>query len=429
MFLNNVDDCRRAIPSVEHRKVEGSLEDTSLFLRVHGRPVANEAALLICLMQQESPRSSILFLVRKILDDLCNIIPLKKNLTPTEQDGARETNDDEPLDEYKFRYPVITCTNRAVFPEKAIATRAYMTRQTLTRIVTTGQTLNNQQLIDEDSNIPDCLKQLLFARRNNDAANFQTTSAVLTYKHRSTRLNPRSLSKAGAVPFICLWRSAPCRLDVEDQTPLRANGAAKYIRTLVRRGGTTVSFQTIPSGSAAPACTWDTRSDKGQGKELVREDKHRGSDHVAKQSARLSTSVNHPADSTTNMQRKKLSSSSRRSSFPLFSKPILSRPFDRTRAFILASSPCAQRWNLLDWRLNLERDTTAVRPIKSDRNARASFGRVRRGGTSPFRNWSEDTPATVSNIDSIGKQLLLLCTMSERNSVRIASIDRGSSVI
>lgn len=47
MFLNNVDDCRRAIPSVEHRKVEGSLENTSLFLRVHGRPVANEAALLI----------------------------------------------------------------------------------------------------------------------------------------------------------------------------------------------------------------------------------------------------------------------------------------------------------------------------------------------------------------------------------------------
>jgi len=47
MFLNNVDDYRRAIPSVEHRKVEGSLEDTSLFLRVHGRPVANEAALLI----------------------------------------------------------------------------------------------------------------------------------------------------------------------------------------------------------------------------------------------------------------------------------------------------------------------------------------------------------------------------------------------
>lgn len=57
---------------------------------------------------------------------------------------------------------------------------------------------------------------------------------------------------------------------------------------------------------------------------------------------------------------------------------------------ISASSPRAQHWNLLDWRLNVERDTTAVRPIKSDRNARASFGRVRRGGTSPFRNWSED---------------------------------------
>lgn len=44
MFLNNVDDCRRAIPSVE---IKGSLEDMSLILRVHGRPVANEAALLI----------------------------------------------------------------------------------------------------------------------------------------------------------------------------------------------------------------------------------------------------------------------------------------------------------------------------------------------------------------------------------------------
>lgn len=61
-------------------------------------------------------------------------------------------------------------------------------------------------------------------------------------------------------------------------------------------------------------CTWATRSDKDPRKELVHEDKHRGSDYVAKQSARLrlGTSVNHPADPTTNMQRKKLSPSPRR---------------------------------------------------------------------------------------------------------------------
>jgi len=59
---------------------------------------------------------------------------------------------------------------------------------------------------------------------------------------------------------------------------------------------------------------------------------------------------------------------------PFFQKTLRSH---KSLYPILASSPCAQRWNLLDWRLNLERDTTAVRPIKSDRNARASFGRVR----------------------------------------------------
>jgi len=53
-----------------------------------------------------------------------------------------------------------------------------------------------------------------------------------------------------------------------------------------------------------------------------------------------------------------------------------------------------------------------------------------RGGTSPFQNWSENnTDHCVSSIDSIGKQLPLLCATSERGSVRIADLDRrGASL-
>lgn len=85
-----------------------------------------------------------------------------------------------------------------------------MTRQTLTRIVTTGQTLNNQQLIDEDSNIPDCLKQLLFARRNNDTANFQTTSAVLTYKREKCNLRILTRCVIAALPRVLHSRESFC---------------------------------------------------------------------------------------------------------------------------------------------------------------------------------------------------------------------------
>lgn len=121
---------------------------------------------------------------------------------------------------------------------------------------------------------------------------------------------------------------------IKSSISLESRGSSPYLPPEIRslpsrhRGSNTAESERGREIHSYP-CTWATRSDKGQGKELVREDKHRGSDHVAKQSARLrlSTSVNHPADPTTNMQRKKLSSSSRRPSFPLFSKPILSRFF------------------------------------------------------------------------------------------------------
>lgn len=115
---------------------------------------------------------------------------------------------------------------------------------------------------------------------------------IPTITDRSARFSISLESWDRRPSLICLRRSTLCCLDVEDQILLRAN-ATKYIRTLVR---------------GLREATRD------QGKELAREDKHRGSDHVAKQSARLrlGTSVNHPADPTTNMQqRKKLSSSFR----------------------------------------------------------------------------------------------------------------------
>lgn len=50
-----------------------------------------------------------------------------------------------------------------------------------------------------------------------------------------------------------------------------------------------------------------TRSDRGQRKEFVHEDKHRirPCRQTERARLRLGTSVNHPADPTTNMQRKK----------------------------------------------------------------------------------------------------------------------------
>lgn len=54
-----------------------------------------------------------------------------------------------------------------------------------------------------------------------------------------------------------------------------------------------------------------TRSDRGRRKEFVHKDKHRirPCRQTERAHLRLGTSVNHPADPTTNMQRKKLSSS------------------------------------------------------------------------------------------------------------------------
>lgn len=45
-------------------------------------------------------------------------------------------------------------------------------------------------------------------------------------------------------------------------------------------------------------------------------------------------------------------------------------------------------------------------------------------GRHPSKTGQRTTPTTVSSIDSIGKQLPLLCAASGRDSVRIAGLDR-----
>lgn len=124
---------------------------------------------------------------------------------------------------------------------------------------------------------------------------------IPTITDRSARLNPRSPSKAGAVDLPYLppeIHSLPSRhrgSNPAENERHDAAGAAKYIRTLVRG---------LREATRAGEKSWYTKINIGG----------EGSDHVAKQSARLrlGTSVNHPADPTTNMQRKKLSSSPRR---------------------------------------------------------------------------------------------------------------------
>lgn len=52
-------------------------------------------------------------------------------------------------------------------------------------------------------------------------------------------------------------------------------------------------------------------------------------------------------------------------------------------------------------------------------------GSVSKGvGRHPSKTGQRTTPTTVSSIDSIGKQLPLLCAASERGSARIADLDR-----
>lgn len=70
-------------------------------------------------------------------------------------------------------------------------------------------------------------------------------------------------------------------------------------------------------------------------------------------------------------------------------------------------------------------DMTDARPIKSERNAERLRGsHQQRVGRHPSKTGQRTTPTTVSSIDSIGKQLPLLCAASERGSVRIADLVR-----